>query len=149
MGTNCAARWMAGFSVIYISAAVTLYALQLGDAALVYANILNLSVRIIYSVHFISSFFSNHNALGVLTWTRALPGWPVILTSGLSAVFIWASATRLEVLEVVKEGGRTTLFSLPVVIHVIVGGIMGLVCLTAWWMSSGRYLSIPGRTKLE
>jgi oligosaccharide translocation protein RFT1 len=149
MGTDFADRWMAGFSVIYISTAVILYALQLGDASLVYANILNLSVRIIYSAHFISSFFSNHNAHGVLTWSRALPGRWVILTTGLSAAFIWASAKRLEVLEVVREGGRTTLLSLPVAIHVLVGCIMGLACLTAWWMSSGRYLSIPSRTKLE
>ena len=149
MGTNCAVRWMVAFSVIYISAAVILYALRLGDASLVYANILNLSVRIIYSVYFISSFFLNHNARGVLTWTRTLPGWPVILISGLSAAFIRATATQLDVLEVVKKGGITTLFRLPIVMHVMFGGIMGLACLTTWWISSGRHLSIPGRTKLE
>jgi len=140
---------MAGFSVIYILAAVILYALQLGDVSLVYANILNLSVRIIYSTHFISSFFSIHNARDVLTWNKALPGWPVILTSCVSAAFVWISARRLEVLEAVKEGGRTTLLTLPVVTHLMLGGLMGLVCLTVWWMSSGRYISIPSRTKIE
>jgi Rft protein len=149
MGTDVVDSWMAGFSVIYISAAVMLYALQLGDASLVYANILNLSVRIIYSAHFISSFFSNHSALDVLTWNRALPRWPVIITCSLSAGFIWTSARQLEVLEVVGEGGRTRLLSLPVVIHVMLGGVMGLGCLIAWWMSSGRYLSIPSRMKSE
>jgi oligosaccharide translocation protein RFT1 len=149
MSTNFMDRWMAGFSAIYISAAVVLYALRLGDASLVYANILNLSVRIIYSTHFISSFFSNHNARDVLTWNKALPGWPVILASSMSAAFVWISARRLEVLEVVKEGGGITLLTLPVVTHVMFGGVMGLACLTVWWMSSGRYLSIPSHTKIE
>jgi len=140
---------MAVFSVVYISAAVILYALQLGDTSLVYANMLNLFVRIMYSTHFISSFFSHHNAAHVLAWNRALPGWPVILTTSLSAAFIWACARRLEVLEVVREGGRATLLSFPVVIYVMVGGVMGVACLTAWWMSSGRYLSIPSHVKVE
>lgn len=144
---NKHSRWMAGFSVIYISATITLYALQLGDVSLVYANILNLSLRITYSAYFISSFFAKHNALGVLTWSRALPSWPVILASCLSAAFAWKSARRLEVLEVVKDGGRTNLLNLPIVIHVMLGGTMGLACLIVWWLSSGRYLSIPSHMK--
>jgi oligosaccharide translocation protein RFT1 len=140
---------MAGFSASFILAAIAFYALQLGDVSLVYANILNLSVRIIYCVYFISSFFAKHNALGVLEWSKALPTQSVILTSTLSAVFIWISSRRLEVLEVMREEGRTALLSLPIMIHIVIGGVMGLVCLAAWWMSSGRYLSVPPRTKSQ
>jgi len=146
---NQQSRWMAVFSATYILVAVMLYRLGLGDVSLVYANIVNLSARITYSVYFISSFFSRHDARNVLEWNRVLPGWPVLLTCGLSAASIWASARQLDMSALMNGSENVSLLTLSVVLHAVFGAFMASVCLTTWWMSSGRHLSIPSHTKLQ
>ncbi|EEB87561.1 hypothetical protein MPER_15048, partial [Moniliophthora perniciosa FA553] len=49
---NRQSRWMIVFSTIYISSAIALYKQGFGDVSLVYANIINLSARIIYVLIF-------------------------------------------------------------------------------------------------
>ncbi|KIK09519.1 hypothetical protein K443DRAFT_644720 [Laccaria amethystina LaAM-08-1] len=55
---NKQSRWMIGFSVVYISTAIFLYSLDIGDASLVYANVINLSARILYCLAFVMQFFA-------------------------------------------------------------------------------------------
>ena len=137
------------FSGIYILAAVTLYRLHLGDVSLVYANILNLSARIIYSLYFISSFFSRHGALDVLEWNSVLPRWPLLLMSGLSVAAISTSTGLSSAVELLNDGGTADILSLPVAMHIVLGGFMASACLIVWWMSSGQHLSVPSRAKSE
>lgn len=136
---------MAGFSVFYISAAVLLFSLQLGDASLVYANILNLSVRIIYSAHFITSFYASHGARHVIDWRQVLPRWPLFLSTASSVVIIKIIGIKLGI----TNGGDLSLARMPVLIYLGVGASMASISLLAWWMSSGRYLSVPRRVKAE
>ncbi|KAF5371207.1 hypothetical protein D9758_004092 [Tetrapyrgos nigripes] len=75
---NRQSRWMILFSLIYITAAVGLYTIGLGDSALVYANIINLSARILYAVRFCDTFFKNMQAPytsgpPILDWKETLP----------------------------------------------------------------------------
>ena len=140
---------MAAFSVIYTCTAIALYRLNVGDASLVYANIINLSVRIGYSFHFISSFFASRRAGDILRWKDVLPSGKVWLMSAISMALIWHSERRFGVMGIVKEGQQTALMSVPVVKHVIFGGALALVCLVTWWMTSGRFLTIAGRAKSE
>ncbi|KAF9477448.1 Rft-1-domain-containing protein, partial [Pholiota conissans] len=56
---NAQSRWMVGFSVVYVSAALFFYRVGMGDAGLVYANIGNLSVRVGYCVRFAARYFSS------------------------------------------------------------------------------------------
>jgi oligosaccharide translocation protein RFT1 len=140
---------MAVFSATYILGAIALYGMQLGDASLVYANILNLSIRILYSAHFTSSFFARRGARDVLRWKSVMPTWPVLLIAGVSNTLIRIAGRRLDVLAVVASGGRKALVTVPVATYVALGGSLALTCLGTWWMSSGRYLNISRRSKTE
>lgn len=140
---------MAVFSATYILAAIVLYGLHLGDASLVYANIINLSVRIIYSAHFITSFFAGRGARHVLHWKRVIPTGPVWLIAGVSTVLIRTAERRLDTLTVIANGGRKALVTMPVLTYVGLGGFLALTCLGTWWMSSGRYLDMSRRSKTE
>lgn len=140
---------MALFSATYILAAIILYGIHLGDASLVYANIINLSVRIIYSAHFISSFFAGRGARHVLRWKQVIPTMPVWFIAGVSAILIRAAGKRLDVLTAVANGGRKALITVPVLTYIGLGGFLALTCLGAWWMSSGRYLNMSRHSKTE
>ncbi|KAJ7349075.1 Rft protein-domain-containing protein [Mycena albidolilacea] len=144
--------WMAGFSVIYIGAAVQLYNWQLGDPSLVFANIINLSARIAYAVHFVSGFFSKNSARAVLNWRNALPGWRLHLACGVSWAVVRWSERRLDVLGTVARGaGFSALMSKNVLVHIATGGVFGLVCLGTWWWTEGRrhFVLARGHAKTE
>lgn len=150
--SNGCDRWMAGFSVIYIGAAVQLYHWQLGDPSLVFANIINLSARIAYAVHFVSGFFSKNNARAVLNWRNALPGWRLHLACGVSWTVVRWSERRLDVLGTVARGaGFSVLMSKNVLVHIATGGVFGLVCLGTWWWTEGRrhFVLARGHAKTE
>jgi oligosaccharide translocation protein RFT1 len=142
-------RWMAGFSTIYISAAITLYALGFGDASLVYANTINLSARIVYSLHFISSYFRFHQTGNILTWKKLMPSLQLILFSLLSTFIIKYHAHKRDISNIVSAGGRIALLNIPVMTHVGLGGLLALVCIFTWWISSGRFLIPARRVKTE
>lgn len=123
--------------------------MHLGDVSLVYANIINLSARIIYSAHFISSFFARHDARNLLHWRRVIPAGRVWSIAGVSAVLIRTAGRRLDALTVVANGGKKALIATPVLTYVGLGGLLALTYLGTWWMSSGRYLNMSRRPKTE
>ena len=138
------ARWMAGFSIIYISTAIGLYVQGFGDTSLVYANIINLSGRIVYALHFISSYFRSHHAGNLLRWKDMIPSLRLIFLAVLSSFVIHFHGRKRDILRTVKAGGITALLDISVVTHVGLGGFLALICITIWWMSSGRFL-VPSR----
>jgi len=141
--------WMAAFSVIYMGAAIQLYRWQFGDASLVFANIINLSARIAYGVHFVSAFFSKNSARSFLSWRSALPGWRLYLACGVSLTVVRWSERRLNVFGSVARAGAgfSVLMNKNVLVHVAIGGIFGLVCLGTWWFTEGRRHLVLARTQ--
>ena len=135
---------MAAFSVIYISAAISLYALDFGDISLVYASIINLSARIVYSLNFISSYFRFHQTGNLLAWKKSMPSLQLILFSLLSTFIIKYHAHKRDISSIVSARGRIALLNIPVMMHVGLGCLLALICIFTWWISSGRFL-IPAR----
>jgi oligosaccharide translocation protein RFT1 len=125
-------RWMAGFSLVYISAALIFYRCGLGDASLVYANMINLSARIAYCWYFISSYFRSRGASSVLMWKDAIPQQEVLVVSAFSKVVIWCSEKMMNI--------DTELLDIRIALHVLFGAVLGATCLGTWWMFSGRFV---------
>lgn len=146
---NKQSRWMIGFSVVYISTAIFLYSLDIGDASLVYANVINLSARIIYCLAFVVQFFAKSSPPQSFRWTQAIPSWKLLAVFGLSATLIRISENFLGVIQIVEREGRFALFKTPILTHVALGATLTIVCILAWWVSVGRFLSLPGRDKIE
>jgi len=142
-------RWMAGFSTIYISIAIGLYALGFGDASLVYANIVNLSARIVYSLHFVSSYFKSCKAGDLLRWKDVVPSRSLIASSLVSFLMIHYDERKRKIHMIVNAGGQKALLSVPILMHIGLGGILGLTCVAIWWFSSGRFLISSYRLKVE
>lgn len=140
---------MAGFSIIFITAAIGLYALGLGDASLVYANIINLSARIAYSLHFISSYFKSHHAGELLRWKNVIPSRYVIASSLVSLLIIHYHERKWNISAVVDPGGHLVFLCIPVLMHIGLGGLLCLICVAIWWYISGRYLVSYFRVKAE
>ncbi|EIN05860.1 Rft-1-domain-containing protein [Punctularia strigosozonata HHB-11173 SS5] len=138
-------RWMAVFSGVYIAAALTLFSYGVGDASLVYANVINLSARIVYCLSFVSSYFRQHQGQGP-RWRTTFPGWSVLVLSGLSSIAVRRSARIFHVQERVLEG-RRGLLGLTVVMHTAVGGTLAAITLLVWWYRAGRYVAMPRTRK--
>lgn len=138
---------MAVFSVVYISAVIIFFRFHLGDASLVYANILNLSVRILYSIYFITSFYRRRNARHVLKWSNILPRWSLLFVVGASMVVVKLSQKEFDVNR--KAGDKISLRDMAVLIHIGIGACMAMISLGVWWMSSGRYSALLRRSKTE
>lgn len=143
-------RWMIGFSAIYIGSAISFYAFGLGDASLVYANIVNLSARIVYSLRYATNFFNEPNA-PLFRWQDTLPSRSLCVVSALSAVVIQLSQMRLKADKIASQLGKRALLNSSVLLHVGVCGLLALMCLGTWWRTSGRYLSFSSfrRDKVE
>jgi oligosaccharide translocation protein RFT1 len=124
------------FSVIYICAALLMYRLQFGDAALVYANIINLFARIVFSLHFVTAYFSMHGASDLLEWSVVRPNRRHLLLVILSALLIWLSQRNCDM----HTGGTGVAFSVPVLLHVCLGGVLASICISTWWVCCGRAL---------
>jgi len=140
---NEQSRWMVAFSIIYILATICLYRLGLGDTSLVYANVLNLSARITYCLHFVSTYFiSQQHAFRCLD---ALPSWTLGITCTLSAVLLHLSGKQFDAERLAAELGRSALLNKFVLLHVGIGVVLSIMCLGAWWKSSGRYLDLSVR----
>ncbi|EGO20352.1 hypothetical protein SERLADRAFT_358206 [Serpula lacrymans var. lacrymans S7.9] len=141
-------RWMAVFSLIYVGAAITLYSLQFGDTSLVYANIVNLSARIIYALYFVFSFFRTRQMGHLLKWRNVWPTWQILLTSMLSFSLITYSGRHFRVMTILREGGRGALLTVPVLAHLGLGVTLGLTCVAVWWISCGQKLVAQSRPKV-
>ena len=140
-------RWMVAFSIIYILATICLYRLGLGDTSLVYANVLNLSARITYCLHFVSTYFIFQQH----TFRRldVLPSWTLGITCTLSAVLIHLSGKQFDAERLAAELGRSAVLNKFVSLHVGIGVVLSIMCLGAWWKSSGRYLDLSVRHSKE
>lgn len=137
---------MVVFSIIYILATICLYRLGLGDTSLVYANIINLSTRIIYCLYFVSTYFihqrSQHYSFSGLD---ALPSWTLCITCTLSAVLLHLSEKQLDAKRLAVELGRSAILNKSILLHVGIGVALTIMCLGVWWKTSGRYLDLSVR----
>ncbi|GLB44124.1 putative rft-1-domain-containing protein [Lyophyllum shimeji] len=139
---NNQSRWMAAFSAIYIVAAVSFFSLGLGDASLVYANIVNLSVRILYTVTFVTSFYARRRVRHLLHWKAVRPATSFVLSVIVSAILIKTSAYVLKIETMTNSAGRISLTRVPALLHIGVGVVLGLMNVGVWWISSGRSISL-------
>ncbi|KAK7035777.1 Rft protein-domain-containing protein [Favolaschia claudopus] len=137
---NLQSWWMGAFSVVYIGAAIQLYGLQFGDTSLVFANIINLSARIAFAVYFISAYFTRNNAHSHLRWRTTLPGWRHCLVSVGAGILVRLSERRLDISRTVARAGSgiSVLRNKNVLMHIAVGGVLGIACLATWWFTEGR-----------
>jgi oligosaccharide translocation protein RFT1 len=112
------------------------YGWHLGDTSLVFADIVNLSARIAYAVHFVSAFFSTNSArsASVLSWGSALPEGDSVLHVVYRVQYdrvrgdVPGTFARAEAgISVLMKKNSTS-----------VGGVLGLVCLATWWFTEGR-----------
>jgi oligosaccharide translocation protein RFT1 len=124
---------MAFFSAIYICATVGFYRLGLGDAALVYANIVNLTARIVYVIIYTSSFFKSKQA--VLKWFDAIPSFLLITATITSTAIIYG---QREYLHVPAPGPNFDLLDKRFLVHFGSGAVLGIICLSVWWATQGR-----------
>ncbi|KAL0952359.1 hypothetical protein HGRIS_006638 [Hohenbuehelia grisea] len=156
-------RWMTLFSAIYISTAIALYQLGYGDVSLVYANIVGLSVRIIYAALFVTNYFHRHAKSLVSTDEtpprllhrhNTLPDPRLLLVCATAQGIVTYSARRRRIAQrvaavMIGQRDKLTLLSKPVIVHVGLGGVLGLACLMTWWACSGRHMEILQMTKEE
>lgn len=122
--------------------AISFYRLGLGDASLVYANILNLSARILYTMLFTLTFFRNHRTSAPSLLVDVLPDWRFVAATALSYVVISLNQGRQDI---IHRGW----LSVPGLLHFSLGIGMGLVCVAAWWMTAGRRMIAGMKSKVE
>ncbi len=126
------------FSVLFITAAISLYRLGAGDASLVYANILNLLARIIFAVLFTKTFFASKGGRNLVSVRDILPSFHLLFVSFV----VWGSVAydgrSRDVERIVRLTGKRSLLEASVVQHIGIGSALAVVWLSYWWVSSGR-----------
>ena len=126
------------FSVIYICTALALYQFQIGDAALVYANVVNLFARILYALRFVTIYFKSHNCGDLIKWSVVRPRWQLLAFVGLSVMLITYNDRSFNVSQFVKENGSMAILSPLVVLHVSLGVFLAIVYMFMWWILSSN-----------
>jgi len=114
-------RWMIVFSIIFVLAAYSLNQLGFGDSGLVYANVLNLFLRVVYCWMFVRKYFRERGVdfgLGVIIPPRGVLG--VFSWSYLVTRWSWKMYEHLPPK------------ILPQRDHIIVGVACVGICLGAW-----------------
>ncbi|KAI6109981.1 Rft protein-domain-containing protein [Pisolithus sp. B1] len=127
--------WMLGYSGLYILAATSLYKLGFGDASLVYANIVNLSARILFTMAFIFRYFEKHMNSTPFGVADIFPDWRFLSTVAVSYAVISVNGSKQRIVELSR---RQALFTVPVLLHLLMGASMGLACVAVWWLTTGR-----------
>lgn len=134
------------FSLLFITTAVSLYRLGLGDASLVYANIVNLFARIVFAVLFTKSFFTGKEAQGLISFRRVFPSLSLLLLSlAMWGTIIYDGRSR-NIEKLVRMEGRQSLLNTTVLQHVGLGSAFAVVWISYWWMSSGRRRNLRPRS---
>lgn len=129
------------FSAVYVAFALALYRAGAGDAALVYANIGNLAVRIAYCTRFAVRFFRTAPPPAAQLRLRSvLPPMPYVLALGGARALIALSARRTRAVAVAGAQGRGVLLDMRVLLHIGVGGVLAVACAGVWWWAAGRSL---------
>ena len=114
-------RWMIGFSIVFVFTAYLLNQLGFGDSGLVYANVLNLFLRVVYCWTFAKRYFRTRGVgfdLGAIVPPRGVIGafsWSYLVTR-----WSWKVYERLPPK------------ILPQRTHIVVGIVCLGVCLGAW-----------------
>lgn len=122
---------MAFFSSLYIASAVSFYKFaHLGDASLVYANIMNLTARIAYCVHFANTYYSSCRSRHLLSWWKAIPRVPFLLSIISSGTLVRLD-TRTMMLSS-TERGIGLLFRMDLIMHICYGLVLALACIGVW-----------------
>ena len=139
------------FSITYILSAIVFYRRNLGDASLVYANIINLCARIVYCLIFIKRYFrkSGLPATFVRRFRDALPSQRLWTACAFSAVLVYASEQRLKANANALQLGRRALMGYSVLHHLVVGTSLALICFVTWWKTSGHKLNLPISRKTQ
>ncbi|KAI6036804.1 Rft protein-domain-containing protein [Pisolithus microcarpus] len=127
--------WMFGYSGLYILAAISFHELGLGDASLVYANIVNLSARILFTMAFTFRYFKKHTNSVPFGVPDIFPGWRFLGIVVVSYAVISVNEKKQHIVELSRS---QALFSVPVLLHILMGGSMGLACVAVWWLTIGR-----------
>ncbi|KAG7440105.1 Rft-1-domain-containing protein [Guyanagaster necrorhizus] len=147
---NKQSTWMAIFSILYTSLAIALYRLRVGDASLVYANMINLTARILYAMIFISSFFKRRGTPELLRWTALIPKALFCGVLGGSFVLLRLLYSQLSIERTIEENGKASLLKRNVVVFVLTGGFFGLVSLGILWkLSSESRRQLRSRRKAD
>lgn len=128
-------RWMVGYSATYITSAILFYKFGCGDPSLVYANIVNLFARILYTTFYILRFFGKHTDSRYLNLVDVLPDLQFLIAVAVAYAVISFNESKYHIMELVDH---RSLLSLPVVLHIVLGITMGLICVATWWMSTGK-----------
>jgi oligosaccharide translocation protein RFT1 len=131
-------RWLVGFSIAFILSAIGFYTSDFGDVSLVYANIINLSARIIYAAQYASTFFKRNKTAH--SWKTSIPTWHFLLAATISYLAISMTDIHHQAVLLVRTEGRRAVFSKIVIFHLAQGVGLGLCCVVTWWITSGRYL---------
>lgn len=139
-------RWLVVFSIAFILSAIGFYASAFGDVSLVYANIINLSARIIYAARDASTFFKRNNTAH--NWKTSMPTWHFLLAAMVSYLGISTTDMHHRAVLLVEMEGRRAVISTDVISHLAQGVGMGLCCVAVWWVTSGRSLMkrVQGKT---
>jgi oligosaccharide translocation protein RFT1 len=140
------------FSITYVLSAIIFYRHDLGDASLVYANIINLCARIVYCLIFIKRYFGKSGLPPTFVRRRfrdALPSWQLWTACVFSAVLVHASEQRLKANAMALQLGRRALMGYSVLLHLVVGISLALICLATWWKTSGQKLNLPINSKKQ
>jgi len=141
-------RWMIAFSATFILSAIFLYHLHLGDVSLVYANTINLCARIAYCLVFLSKYF-NSSSSKLFRWYDCIPPLRLWFVFGASGILVYISERHFEANKLVSQLGRKAMVNVSVQCHVAIGFSLASMCLWIWWITSGRYINIALRRKLD
>ncbi|KAH8814772.1 Rft-1-domain-containing protein [Flagelloscypha sp. PMI_526] len=144
---NRQSSYMVLFSILYTISTIALYSPYLpfnspGDSSLVYANIVNLTARIIFALSFCSRYFKTNSPL----WMSLVPS-PTLL--GLIR-YILPPAFK----DVIQP--RLGLYGLKgAIVELGLGGVFALVWLGLFWLTDGKVLvrqmrsAVSRRDKVE
>ncbi|KAJ6260625.1 LOW QUALITY PROTEIN: hypothetical protein Dda_4851 [Drechslerella dactyloides] len=112
--------WMVVFSVVFAGASWGFVSgLGMGADGLVWANCVNMAMRIVWSVVFINGYFENIGGSKGVEWGRAMPGW-LLMGVGAGA----AAVARA----VVSERGTLGDYVRGAGLAAVVGVVCGPVC---------------------
>jgi oligosaccharide translocation protein RFT1 len=134
---------MALFSMIFVVVTGGFYSFGFQDLSLIYANIVNLSVRIVYASVFVASYFTTRGARDVLRWRKMAVSTSTCLAIAATAIISRYTVRNSDVQRVLKTGRGFAILNSAVLSHVTIDAVLGLLCLGMWWRQSGRYLSLP------
>lgn len=132
------------FSAVFIGSATLLFKLtNLGDASLIYANIVGMGARIIFCSAYADGWFKarqekEENGGEVMRWRDVVPKTNVVLVIACARMLVRADEARVKLEDV---GGGVSRGMLE---HLGVGAGLGLVCVGVWSMVDGRAI-LQGR----